>query len=168
MTLEARATGQLTPQLVETLDVTIQKLEGAVVGVDREAAKTTTVALQKETHVATATPLLPLAIQAGSRISYRPELLTVSDVVVTSGKTKVAANGIFGSLDDVLRIDSTGRLEDLRALLVALSPPGVEKLVFEGPARVNAIASGNFRAADPEGLARSRRRPPRRRDSTAI
>ena len=144
MTLEARATGQLTPQSLETLDVTIQKLEGAVVGIDRTAAGKTTVALQDEAHVATPTPLLPLEVQAGSRLSYRPELLTLSDVVVTSGNTKVAANGIFGSLDDVLRIDSTGRLEDLRSLLVALSPPGMEKLVFEGPARVNAVASGTF------------------------
>ena len=79
MTLEARATGQLTPQSIETLDVTVQKLEGAVVGIDRDAATTTTVALQKETHVATATPLLPLEVQAGSRLSYRPNLLTVSD-----------------------------------------------------------------------------------------
>ena len=63
---------------------------------------------------------------------------------MTTGNTKVAATGIFGSPDDVLRIDSNGRLEDLRALLVALSPPGVEKLVFEGPARVNAVASGTF------------------------
>ena len=85
----------------------------------------TTVALQDQTHVATPTPLLPLEVQAGSRLSYRPELLTVSDVVVTSGNTKVTANGIFGSLDDVLRIDSNGRLEDLRALLLALAPPGV-------------------------------------------
>ncbi len=38
MTLEARATGQLTPQSIETLDVTIQKLDGAVVGIDRTAA----------------------------------------------------------------------------------------------------------------------------------
>ena len=40
-------------------------------------------------------------VQAGSRLSYRPQLLTLSDVVVTSGKTKVVANGIFGSPDDV-------------------------------------------------------------------
>ena len=105
---------------------------------------TTTVALQDEAHAATPTPLLPLEVQAGSRLSYRPDLLTLSDVVVTSGNTKVTANGIFGSPDDVLRIDSNGRLEDLRALLLALSPPGVENLVFEGPARVNAVASGTF------------------------
>ena len=79
MTLEARATGQLTPQSIETLDVTVQKLEGAVVGVDRDATKTTTVALQEETHVDTPTPLLPLEVQAGSRLSYRPNLLTLSD-----------------------------------------------------------------------------------------
>ncbi len=127
MTLEARATGQLTPQSIETLDVTIQKLEGAVVGIDRTAAGKTTVALQDPAHAATPTPLLPLEVQAGSRLSYRPELLTLSNVVVTSGNTKVTANGIFGSLDDVLRIDSTGRLEDLRALLLALAPPGVRK-----------------------------------------
>ena len=53
-------------------------------------------------HVATPTPLLPLAVQAGSRLSYRPDLLTLSDVVVTSGNTKVAADGIFGSPDDVV------------------------------------------------------------------
>ncbi len=144
MTLEARATGQLTPQSIETLDVTIQKLEGAVVGIDRDCRRDDDGRLAAETHAATTTPLLPLEVQAGSRLSYRPELLTLSDVVVTSGNTKVTANGIFGSLDDVLRIDSNGRLEDLRALLLALSPPGVENLVFEGPARVNAVASGTF------------------------
>lgn len=144
MTLEARATGQLTPQSIETLDLAVQRLEGAVVGIDRTASAKTTVALQDEADVATPSPLLPLVVQAGSRLSYRPGLFTLDNVIVTTGNTKVAANGIFGSPDDTLRLDGTGRLEDLRALLLALAPPGMDNLVLEGPVRVNAVASGTF------------------------
>ena len=168
MTLEARATGQLTPQSIETLDVTIQKLEGAVVGIDRTAAGTTTVALQDRAHVATPTPLLPLEVQAGSRLSYRPELLTLSNVVVTSGNTKVTANGIFGSLDDVLRIDSTGRLEDWRALLRgAVATRCREARVRRtGPRQRRRLR--DLRPAHPQRLARDRRRAPWRRDPSAL
>ncbi|MBK5298198.1 MAG: translocation/assembly module TamB domain-containing protein [Vicinamibacteria bacterium] len=143
MTVEAQAIGHLASRTIDALDLTVQRLEGAVVGIDRTSTGTK-VALQDEAHVATPTPLLPLAVQAGSRLSYRPELLTLSDVVVTSGSTRVTASGIFGSPDDTLRFDSAGRLEDLRALLLALAPAGVENLVFEGPARVTAVASGTF------------------------
>ena len=79
---------------------------------------------------------------AGSAINQN--LLTLSDVAVTSGNTTVVGDGIFGSPDDTLRLTSTGRLEDLRALLLALSPPELKDLVFEGPARVTAVAWGTF------------------------
>ena len=143
MTLEAQATGQLTDRTLDTLDLTVQRLEGAVVGIDRTSTATR-VALQDESHVATPTPLLPFSIRAGSRLRYRPELFTLENVALTSGDTSVTANGIFGSPDDTLRIAGAGRLEDLRALLLALAPAGMNDLVFEGPLRVNAAASGTF------------------------
>ena len=143
MTLDAQATGHLTERTLDTLDLTVQRLEGAVVGIDRTST-VTTVALQDPTHAATLTPLLPFAIQAGSRLRYRPDLLTFENAVLTTGDTRVSANGIFGTPDDTLRIAGTGRLEDLRALLLALAPPAVSDLVFEGPLRVAATASGTF------------------------
>ena len=101
-------------------------------------------ALQDEAHAATPTPLLPFAVQAGSRLSYRPELLTLSNAVVTSGNTNVTGQRHF-------RL-ARRHLAD-RQHRTAGGPAGAaagagaarrEHLVFEGPARVTAVASGTF------------------------
>ncbi len=142
MTLQARATGTLSEPVLETADVTIQRLDGAVTALSPSASGPTTVAVEPG-QADTPAPLLPFSVQEGSVLRYRPQLFTLENAAISTGETRVTANGIFGSPDDTLTVAATGRLQDLRPLVLALAP-NFDDPVFEGPIRAGAIMSGTF------------------------
>ena len=157
MALEARVTGRLTDSGIETADLKIDRLEGAVVDIESLAAGGTTVAVQDDAGVDTAeaaVPLLPFAIRPGARMRYQAtagdptpdgppsQLFTFDNAALTTGQTTVTAGGIFGSTDDTLTVTGAGRLEDFRALIGALAPEGFQDAVAEGPMRLQASLSG--------------------------
>ena len=155
MSLEARVTGRLSEPQLDTADLRIDRLDGAIVDIDASGAGATTVAVQDRREPAEApAPLLPFAMQPGARIRLQasgvppgpdgppPRLFTVDDAVLTTGRTRVTASGIFGSADDTLSVTGDGRLEDFAALIAALAPAGFEQAVAEGPVRVQAVLAG--------------------------
>lgn len=140
--LDARATGVLDGPSLDTLDLTVRRLDGAVVGISREVSATT-VGVNADAGPPGA-PLLPFAIEPGSAMRYRDEVVTVERAALTTGQTRVAAQGTLGTPDETLTLDLAGRLDDLRPLALALAPASVTDPVLEGPVRARLVASGTL------------------------
>ena len=98
---------------------------------------------------------LPLTFTPGAQVTWAPGTLHVTDVELTTGKSRIAGNGTLdGTVRQPLILSLQGQLEDFRPLAAQLFPANADTLVLTGPFSGTVTATGALDRPDVTGSLR--------------